>query len=185
MVYNRVLSQQVAKAKCFQELMFNGLFGKLFFRSEETRKFLLQEKEFPWDPSVMYLLLPLESVDLANQGHLNINWMGLESCVSTVEFLRENARLNNKRPAVLDQSSSSMDDSAVMEISNHVFHLANRSASVESFKGMVVVAIHTGRIYSILDAVTDTCAESPFEGDADIGYSSYADYYQKKYVWRV
>ncbi|KAL7112075.1 hypothetical protein ACP275_05G130300 [Erythranthe tilingii] len=174
-------SNQVARAKCFQELIFNGLFGKLFVKSSGVRKFLLQTEESLWAPSNMYLLLPLESEDIP----LKINWTGIESCVSAVEFLRINAVLNFQKPEITDGNSSPVasDPPIATKFSddNNVIHLANISASVDSLKEMVVVAIHTGRIYSILDSVANTSSESPFEGDSDTNYSSFADYYLKKY----
>ncbi|KAI3454024.1 hypothetical protein Pfo_010687 [Paulownia fortunei] len=175
-------AQQVAKAKCFQGLIFNGLFGKLFIKSSGVRKFLFQTEESLWDPSNMYLLLPLESENIATEQPLKINWMGIESCVSAVEFLRKNAWLNFRQPEAIDENSSVfLSDPVVTKFNSHIIHLANRSPSVDSLKEMVVVAIHTGRIYSILDVVANTSAESPFEGVADASYSSFADYYHKKY----
>ncbi|PIN18423.1 Ribonuclease III [Handroanthus impetiginosus] len=170
-------SQQVVKAKCFEELIFNGLFGKLFIKSSGVRKFLLQTEESLWDPSNMYLLLPVESEE-----PLKINWTGIEFCVSTVEFLKKNAWLNFPKPEAIDENSSvHMNDRVASEFNSDIIHLADRSASVDGIKEMVVVAIHTGRIYSILDIVANTSAESPFEGAADVNYSSFADYYCKKY----
>lgn len=168
------------KAKCFQELIFNGLFGKLFVKSSEERKFLLQKEESLWDPSHMYLLLPLESEDASSEQALRINWVGIDSSVSTIEFLKQNAWLNFHQPETVDNESSiHMCDSVGTEFNRDVIHLADRSTTVEGLKEMVVVAIHTGRIYSIVDIVDGTSAFSPFEA-ADAGFSSYADYYHKK-----
>ncbi|KAL0372085.1 UNVERIFIED_CONTAM: Endoribonuclease Dicer3a [Sesamum calycinum] len=175
-------AQQVAKAKCFQELIFNGLFGKLFFKSSGVRKFLFQTEESLWDPSNMYLLLPLESEETDSERPLKINWMGIESCVSAVEFLKRNAWLNFQRPeAIEEKSSPHASDPIMTKFNSDIIHLANISASADGLKEMVVVAIHTGRIYSILYAVAGTSAKSPFEADPDAGYSSFADYYHKKY----
>ncbi|XP_020549446.1 endoribonuclease Dicer homolog 3a isoform X2 [Sesamum indicum] len=137
-------SQQVAKAKCFQELIFN----------EET----------------------------ATERPLKINWMGIESCVSAVKFLKRNAWLNFQHPeAIKDKSFPPASGSVMTKFNSDIIHLANISAYADGLKEMVVVAIHTGRIYSILYAVAGTSAESPFEGDTDASYSSFADYYNKKY----
>lgn len=166
------------KAKCFQELIFNGLFGKLFINSSGERKFLLQKEESLWDPSHMYLLLPLESKDISTEQPLKINWMGIDSSVSTVEFLKKNAWLNFHQPETMDEKSSIHTcDPVGTEFNKDIIHLADRSTTVEKLKEMVVVAIHTGRIYSIVDIVDGTSASSPFEV---AGYSSYADYYHKK-----
>ncbi|KAL3819081.1 hypothetical protein ACJIZ3_004986 [Penstemon smallii] len=174
-------AQQMASAKCFQELMFNGLFGKLFVKSSGVRKFLLQTEESLWDRSNMYLLLPLESMDIASKGPLKINWMGVESCVLATEFLRRKAWLNfQKSEVIVEDSSVYKNYSVMMNCNSQVIHMANKSTSIESLKEVAVVAIHTGRIYSILEAVAGTSAESPFEGD-DTNYSSFADYYHKKY----
>ncbi|KAL6578542.1 Dicer dimerization domain [Orobanche minor] len=174
--------QQVVKAKCFQELIFNGLFGKLFVKSSGERKLLFQTEESLWDPSNMYLLLPLDSESTAGEQASKIDWAGIESCVSVVEFLRKNAWLKLKKPEANDGSSLVHVIDPVVNKSNcRVIHLANRSDPVDCLKEMVVVAIHTGRIYSILDIVENTSSKSPFEGDADTGYSSYDDYYHRKY----
>ncbi|KAL0327603.1 UNVERIFIED_CONTAM: Endoribonuclease Dicer3a [Sesamum angustifolium] len=131
-------AQQVAKAKCFQELIFNGLFGKLFFKSSGRKQ----------------IVRPLK-----------INWMGIESCVSAVEFLKRNAWLNFQRPeAIEEKSSPHASDPIMTKFNSDIIHLANISASADDLKEMVVVAIHTGRIYSILYAVAGTSAKSPFEG---------------------
>ncbi|XP_073146735.1 endoribonuclease Dicer homolog 3 [Henckelia pumila] len=177
-------AKQVAKVKCFQELMFNSLFGKLFVKSSSgERMFLLNSRESLWNLSNNYLLVPLESVDEASQECVRINWTGIDSCVSAVEFLKKNAWLNFKQPEAIDKNSSAhVKDSVVTKLDCNVIHLANRSASVDNgLKGMVVVAIHTGRIYSILDALADTSSESPFEGETETSYLSFADYYKKRY----
>lgn len=115
---------------------------------------------------------------------LKINWAGIDSCVSTVEFLKKNARLNLPQAETIDGNSSARPTDPVNDkFSSVIIHLADRSTSVDSLKEMVVVAIHTGKIYSILDIVENTSAESPFESNADESYSSYADYFLKKCVF--
>ncbi|CAI9755614.1 unnamed protein product [Fraxinus pennsylvanica] len=174
-------SQQMAKAKCFQELFFNGLFGKLYVKLSGKRRFLLDTEESLWDPLNMYLLLPLDSVDKPTGELLDISWTGIESCVSVVEFLKKNAWLKILEPK--DDSENSLihsNDSVTTKFNGHVIELANKSVSVDSLKEMVVVAIHTGRIYSIVHAVDNTSAESPFEAE-DTNFQSYADYFHKKY----
>lgn len=170
----------MAKAKCFQELFFNGLFGKLYVKLSGKRRFLLETKESLWDPLNMYLLLPLESVDKPTGKPLDINWTGIESCVSVVEFLKKNAWLKILEPK--DDCENSLihsNDSVTTKFNGHVIELANKSVPVDSLKEMVVVAIHTCRIYSIVHAVDNTSAESPFEAE-DTNFLSYADYFHKK-----
>ncbi|GFP81473.1 endoribonuclease dicer homolog 3 [Phtheirospermum japonicum] len=138
-----------------------------------------------WDPSNMYLLLPLESENTTSEQPLKINWTGIESCVTVVEFLKKNALLDLKQPEANDNNASSVCANDPVDANKSdcedIIHLANISATVDCLKEMVVVAIHTGRVYSILDIVADTSSKSPFEGDADPGFSSYCDYYHKKY----
>ncbi|XP_057810425.1 endoribonuclease Dicer homolog 3a-like [Salvia miltiorrhiza] len=173
--------QQVEKAKCFQQLIFNGLFGKLFVKSSGKRKFIFGTEALPWDPSHMYLLLPLESEDIATELPV-ISWSGIDSAVTTVEFLKSNALLNLQQPATVDEDTSiHMHDLDETKLSSDIIHLADRSATVDGIKEMVVVAIHTGRIYSIVDIVNGTSGSTPFEGECDESYSSFANYYYKKY----
>ncbi|XP_059641179.1 endoribonuclease Dicer homolog 3 [Cornus florida] len=182
-------AEQVLKAKCFQEFFFNGLFGKLFLgskQSREGRKFLLQTGENLWNPSNMYLLLPLESLNIPSREPWTINWMAIDSCVSAVEFVKKNAWLSteqsngDRRNSLIDKTDSVWTDCN----STNVIHLANKSVPINDLGGMVVLAIHTGRIYSVLNAVDNTSAESPFDGNFDAkdsSYSSFADYFNKKY----
>ncbi|XP_052209161.1 endoribonuclease Dicer homolog 3a isoform X2 [Diospyros lotus] len=181
--------QQVEKAMCFQAFFFNGLFGKLFIGSKSGggRKFLLQEEEESlWNQSNMYLLLPLASSNDLHSECWRINWKGINSSVSVVEFLRRNAWLS------ADQSTSDRRNSLIQDrnhidtdqSSTNVIHLADKSFDMKSLKDMVVLAIHTGRIYTVLDVIDNTSAESPFDGNSDAlpsNYSSFADYFNKKY----
>lgn len=176
--------KQILKAKCFQELLFNGVFGKLFIRakSEKGRKFLLQTDQSLWNPSIMYMLLPLESQD--NPGHKawGIDWKGINSCVTEVEFLKRNARLSAERFGFnVGSSSHQMTDS----LETDLVHLANKSIPVTNIRQMVVLAIHTGKLYSVLDIQLDTSAETAFDGNSDEApsiFSSFADYFLKKWV---
>ncbi|CAI9094529.1 OLC1v1030287C1 [Oldenlandia corymbosa var. corymbosa] len=177
--------EQVRKAKCFQEFFFNGLFGKLFVNTSGERKLLFETHETLWDPSRMYILLPLEaSTSCTNSWE--INWRGIESCVAVVAFLKKHAWLN----AELSESRRKMllidrpePDGFNVESTN-IIHLANKSVCLNELANMVVVSIHTGRIYSIMEAVENSSAESPFDGSSESespSYSSYTDYFSKKY----
>ncbi|KAM3218378.1 endoribonuclease Dicer 3a [Capsicum annuum] len=178
-------AQQVAKAKTFQELFFNGLFGKLFIKSLDGRKFLLDTKESLWKPSNMYLLLPLDPVDSSCEPY-RVDWGGIESSVSVVEFLKNNAWLSaeksetKRKNSLVDRTASFVGDLDQTDL----IHFANISISRSRLKDMVVVAIHTGRIYSVLEAVANTSSESPFEVDSEATvspFSSFADYFHKQY----
>jgi endoribonuclease Dicer len=64
-----------------------------------------------------------------------------------------------------------------------IIHLANKSLHFSSLKDSVVLSLHTGRIYSVLDLIYETTAEDSFEemynGKAS-PFSSFVDYYHEK-----
>ncbi|KAL5783548.1 hypothetical protein ACOSP7_008577 [Xanthoceras sorbifolium] len=183
-------AEQMFKAKCFQEFFFNGLFGKLFVKSQSSgtiREFLLQkETKSLWSASNMYLLLPIETLNSSSQESWRINWKGLDACASVVEFLKKNSFLSLKRcngyegnPSPGWTSSSERNCKDTDSI-----HFANCSIEANNLKDKVVLAIHTGRIYSTVKVVRDKSAKSPFDGNDDpasSGYTSFADYFCKKY----
>lgn len=173
----------MTKAKCFQEFFFNGLFGKLFIKSSGERKLLFQTEEVLWDPSNIYLLVPLDPSKDESEP-FGINWKGIESSVSAVDFLKQHAWLSveqsesNRKNVLMDRPELTGNG---LE-NRKVIHLANKSVSVTDLKDMVVVAIHTGRIYTILEAV-DKTSESCFDGNSDAvpsNYSSFSDYFCRK-----
>ncbi|KAG9129978.1 hypothetical protein Leryth_007097 [Lithospermum erythrorhizon] len=132
----------------------------------------------------MYLLLPLDTAENSTNGSCKVNWTAVESCFSTVNFFKENAWLNAKqseRSRVDSLTSRSVKDDYM---NTKVVHLANSSIHIDDLKGMVVMGIHTGRIYSVFDAIDNSSGESPFHGNSDSvpsRYSSFADYFKKKY----
>ncbi|GLT85624.1 hypothetical protein SLE2022_038100 [Rubroshorea leprosula] len=179
-------AEQMMKARCFQEFLFNGLFGRLFVRSKssELREFLLQnDTSSLWSASNMYLLLPLES---SPTDQWKINWMAINACCFATEFLKRNSLLNSERH---DGNGDNKSPSKTFlhetdcKVEN-VIHFANESVDRNLLKNMVVLAVHTGRIYSILELLNDTSAESPFDGNDDAAqpeYASFAEYFNKKY----
>ncbi|XP_021666513.2 endoribonuclease Dicer homolog 3 isoform X2 [Hevea brasiliensis] len=181
-------AEQMMKAKCFHELFFNALFGKLFTgsKSSKTREFLLQkEKSLFWIPSNMYLLLPLETFSASNDESWKINWTGVDSCTYVVEFLKNTFLGAEQCNGESRRSSSCRVGSSVTECSGvNTIHFANFSVDADKLKDVVVLAIHTGKIYSVIEVVSDMSAESPFEqnaGDAPSNYSSFTEYFNKKY----
>ncbi|CAO2817610.1 unnamed protein product [Amaranthus hypochondriacus] len=183
-------SDKIKQAMRFHELLFNGLFGKLFLGSKGKgtgREFLLQnDSDLLWSTSYMYLILPLESSDGLDQDTWKINWKEIESCVSVVEFMKKSAWLSAEQSGSKYRVFSDDLCSENMNISGEdVLHLANCSLSRGNLKESVVMSIHTGRIYYVLDILVDTSSETPF--DSDVGgkpskkYSSFADYFNKKY----
>ncbi|XP_020536663.1 endoribonuclease Dicer homolog 3a isoform X2 [Jatropha curcas] len=181
-------AEQMTKAKRFHELFFNALFGKLFTvskSSETPREFLLQkETSILWIPSNMYLLLPLKTLSASSDESWKINWKGVNACTYAVEFLK-NSLLGAKHCKDARGSSLSGVGSFVTECSGtNEIHLADILVDGDKLKDMVVFAIHTGKIYSVVKVVIDTSAESPFEKNAKgkpAKYSSFAEYFNRKY----
>ncbi|KAJ0848787.1 putative ribonuclease III [Helianthus annuus] len=150
-------ARQVANGKCFQELFFNGIYAKFF---PETDPKL-------WTPSYMYLLLPLESLD-----PFEINWKMIDSCVSAIEFV--------KKSSVSRAEKQNVDSIMTYSENTSMIHFANKCVHKDDITNMVVFAIHTGKLYSVIDILQDQTACSPFDGDTK-KYSSFEDYFKKKY----
>ncbi|KAK1314457.1 hypothetical protein QJS10_CPA06g01908 [Acorus calamus] len=82
-----LVSVKVKQAMSYQELFFNGLFGRLFVGSNKSREFILKDNnQTLWTSANTYLLLPLESTSLPR---LAINWNGIQACASAVHLLRD------------------------------------------------------------------------------------------------
>ncbi|XP_056866743.1 endoribonuclease Dicer homolog 3 isoform X2 [Raphanus sativus] len=183
----RLSQEEMVKAKCFQQFFFNGMFGKLFVGSKSLgtkREFLLQtDTSSLWDPSFMFLLLPVETGDQASSA-TTVDWSAINSCACVVDFLKNNSLLELQ---VGDDENHHCDTSPGQEVlqkketETNLIHFANASSDKNSIEEIVVVAIHTGRIYSIVEAVKDSSAMSPFEDEASLEYATYAEYFNKKY----
>ncbi|KAL4571164.1 hypothetical protein LXL04_017915 [Taraxacum kok-saghyz] len=141
--------EQVSKAKSFQEVFFNGIFGKFHVDSSQPL----------WAPSYMYLLLPLESLE-----PMVINWKVIDSTISAVDFIKSH-------DIVMTDSNSDSDSGSIV-------HFANKSICKDEITDIVVLAIHTGKIYSVIEVLENETANSPFEGKR---HPSFTDYFDKKY----
>ncbi|GMI97873.1 dicer-like 3, DICER-LIKE 3 [Hibiscus trionum] len=171
-------AEQMMKAKRFQEFFFNGLFGKLFVGSKSSgtpREFLLRDKTSSlWSPSHMYLLLPLED---CSTNELRINWPAITACTFAADFLNKNSLLGTD-----DDGSNPSSVTDCKE--TNMIHFANSSVDVNNLRNMVVLAIHTGRIYCVIEAVSDKTANSSFDEAVDkvsTGFASFSEYFCKKY----
>ncbi|URE47590.1 Ribonuclease III domain [Musa troglodytarum] len=176
--------KQVDQGKLFQELFFNGLFGKLFTGSKSSgvsRKFLLSDDRSLWNTSNMYMLLPLDSSCAHKHDKVSINWKAISASASVVKFMREIYSSRGQNGPVVDSKCGSSEAGGSTP---DMIHLANRFAELHSLKGVVVLAIHTGRIYCVLDVVTGLTADSPFDGNSRKQSSdtwTFAEYFNKKY----
>ena len=179
-----IIPYQMTKAKCFQEFFFNGLFGRLFFGSKSAgtrREFLLKnEARSLWSPSNMYLLLPLETLNTSSPEPCQINWIGINSCISAVEIMRKSSLLGAEH---CNGETGNLSPYRSGTCSTNVIHFAYSMADTNNLKDMVVLAIHTGKIYSIVEVVNNTSAESPFDGNTDKAsskYMTFSQYFNKK-----
>ncbi|KAL8216944.1 hypothetical protein R6Q57_023781 [Mikania cordata] len=163
-------AEQVAKGKCFQELFFNGIFSKLYVgskHSKEPRDFLLETDQKLWTSSYMYLLLPLESID-----PFKIGWKLIDSCVSAIEFV--------KKSSVSSVKKLSVDPIIKDSESTRIIHFANKPVSKDDVANVVVLAIHTGKIYTVHEVLQDETAHSSFDGNSK-KFSSFENYFKQKY----
>ncbi|CAD6212969.1 unnamed protein product [Miscanthus lutarioriparius] len=173
--------EQLRKGKLFQEFFFNGIFGRLFHGSRTSglqREFIFRKgHEIRWGSDNMYLLLPLRNSSHI-QHDLNIYWEAVESCSGAVEQLRnlylEDGNLNYENLCSHKRSNKGED----------IIYLANKSLHFSAVKDSVVLSLHTGRIYSVLDLILDTTADDSFDemynGKAS-PFASFVDYYHQKY----
>uniref|UniRef100_A0A453G8W4 PAZ domain-containing protein n=2 Tax=Triticinae TaxID=1648030 RepID=A0A453G8W4_AEGTS len=164
-------------AKLFQALLFNGLFGKLFTGSKSSgvpREFILSKDDtFIWNNPNMYLILPMdptvESHDISC-----INWRVIDEAATAVKLLRKiysEEKMNILGILDFDQNDEDL------------IHLANTSCEAHFLRNVVVLAVHTGKIYTALH-VADLSANSTFDGAADekgTEFHTFAEYFEKKY----
>jgi len=166
------------KAKLFQALLFNGLFGKLFTGSKASktpREFILKkDNTFLWDNANMYLLLPVDPT-LDSHKSVCINWNVIDVAATTVGLMR----------SIYSEDQQNLIDKLNPEINGgDLIHLANKSCKVDDLRNMVVLAVHTGKMYTALD-VADLCANSTFDGASDkkeAKFRTFAEYFLKKYA---
>ncbi|XP_050220026.1 endoribonuclease Dicer homolog 3 isoform X2 [Mercurialis annua] len=176
-------AEQMMKAKCFHQLLFNALFGRLFTGSKSSgspREFLLQkETSLLWNPSYMYFLLPLETFTASSDESWKINWRGVNVCTTVVEFLKKNYSLG------AEYHNGETACSSYIESSNgNAIHFANSSIDIDKVENMVVLAIHTCKLYSVVEVMNGSSSETSFEqnvGDKPSKYSSYSEYFKEKY----
>lgn len=169
-------SIQMKDAKAFQEILYNGIFGKLIKRMKTSNgvdvvmKNILGTQKIKrlWASSNMYFLLPLESEK--NGFHdttVNIDWKCISKCADVARtFESYRTRLQ------------------VGEDANSGIHLASGPILASDLIDKAIVTIHTGKIYCVTDLLHDKTAESPFpepQVSEMPSYVSYTDYFQKKY----
>lgn len=132
----------------------------------------------------MYLLLPIETLDTSNTNPWRVNWIGISSCANVVEFLKKNYSVGPEHfNGDQGNLSLSMTGSSMTEcMASDLIHFANTSIDFHNLQNLLVLATHTGRIYSIVEVISSESAESPFEETVDAASLeySYAEYFKTK-----
>lgn len=177
---------QLKDAKAYHQLIFNGMFGKLIKRLNKPegqslmRNVLTSQSALNemWNPSQMYLLLPLVPGKLAEETEeIPIDWKAIRDTAVTASmfsFLCSTQGSSNSHVNECSDKRKVMHDKDVLQ-------MARGSHPVSKLKGMAVVTIHTGRVYSVIDVLEDKNADCPIEGAQDSIYSSYSHYFAEKY----
>ncbi|KAM0868260.1 hypothetical protein ACQ4PT_041438 [Festuca glaucescens] len=152
--------QQMEQAKLFQALMFNSLFGKLFTGSKSSsipREFIFNKNDaFIWNVAKMYLILPIDPT-LKPHDNFCINWRVIDDAATTIRLMKK------------IYSGDKMNIQGILDFEQNdteLIHLANISCEAHDLRNVVVLAVHTGRIYTAIHAV-DLSANSTFDGVSD------------------
>ncbi|KAE8771418.1 endoribonuclease Dicer3a-like [Hordeum vulgare] len=168
--------KQMEQAKLFQALMFNGLFGKFFTRSKSSnfpREFILNKNDaLIWNNANMYLILPIDPTPDSHDISC-INWRIIDEAVTAVKLLRTIYSEDKMNIPGLDFNQNDRD----------IIHLANTSCKAHDLRNVVVLAVHTGRIYTALH-VSDLSANSTFDGVSDKKerkFNTFVKYFEETY----
>lgn len=131
----------------------------------------------------MYLLLPIDTSDVQDDEPWKINWKAIDSCISVVEFLKHYWLGLHINKEIVNTSLHKCDLAGEIKPDGKKLQFASGLFNSNSLRDKVVVAVHTGRIYAILEVLQEMSAESPFEesaGSKKPGFKSHADYFYKK-----
>ncbi|XP_057839229.2 endoribonuclease Dicer homolog 3b isoform X2 [Cryptomeria japonica] len=188
---------QLKDAKAFQEILCNGVFGKLMRRNKGSKgSNILKEHNLKiiemkdlWSSSEMYLLLPLESEKSGfSESVASIDWKCIRNCASGARLFKLLCTIsekdNNIREALQDIL---MERTTLLQCAagkSELISLASGTCGASELIDKVVITVHSGKIYSIVEVIHDKTVMSPFPGyrnhKAD-NYGSYCDYFNKKY----
>lgn len=188
-------ADQLKEAKSYHELVFNGVFGKLIMRNKKTdagsslnSKNLLASKnmlEKLWVSSHMYLLLPLISGRSKESCVISVDWKTIRdsaiaaqrfSALDTTEEIDECMQENQKEFLCRTESDHTPG--------RNVLDMACGPVPISDVRGMAVVTIHTGKVYSVMEILQDKNAHCAMEGvqdPKDSVYESYAHYFRERY----
>ena len=126
----------------------------------------------------MYLLLP--TLNTSSPEPCQINWMDINSCISAVEIMTKSPLLGAEN---CNNETGNLSPYRNGSYSTNAIHFAYSMADINNLKDMIVLAIYTGKIYSVVEVVNNTSAESPFDGNtnnASSKYMTFSKYFNKK-----
>ena len=90
----------------------------------------------------MYLLLP--TLNTSSPEPCQINWMDINSCISAVEIMKKSPFLGAEN---CNSETGNLSPYRNGSYSTNVIHFAYSMADINNLKDMIVLAIHTGKIY--------------------------------------
>nr|AJA90765.1 Dicer-like 3 [Ephedra trifurca] len=164
--------RQIKDAKTFQEVSFNGMFGRLIKREKAKGDIAIirsiyenNQVENLWIKNNMYLLIPLEQ---GNVYDAQIDWKSIAECAKVATYFCQ--------PAV--QVESCLE-------STELLNLADSQVRPSDLIGKAIMTIHTGKIYSTVGLLNDKTAQSTFPSREKQAYTTYADYFQRKYGLKI
>ena len=126
----------------------------------------------------MNLLLP--TLNTSSPKPCQINWMDINSCIFVVEIMKKGLFLGAEN---CNSETGNLSPYRNGSYSTNVIPFAYSMADINNLKDMIVLAIHTGKIYSVVEVVNNTSAESPFDVNTDNAsskYMTFSEYFNKK-----
>ena len=166
------------------------MFAKLLSRDKKSKglRFLAESAsgmKKPWSSNNIYLVLPVKDHFGTCQREAKIDWELIRYCASGAILLKSFCSSEKS-------SSSGIRDNFEALLKRNLLQYSVRKEEAITLAGGIykasdlidkaIVAVHTGRIYSLVEVIRDKTAKSPFpesKGSKE-KYSSYSDYFEKK-----
>ncbi|KAJ7535983.1 hypothetical protein O6H91_12G052400 [Diphasiastrum complanatum] len=182
-------ANQLRDSMKYHEVLYNGMFSRLIFRSKGGNESLAKclftsEEQKLWTPSRMYLLLPLlPSADCrAKSVEQAIDWNGISSTAAAAKLIFQRYSPSKENLLV---SLEALDGPPSQKAEDkNILQTAVGVVPISSVKDTVVLTVHTGKVYCIVDVLHDmnaTHAFSETQGSEAPQFSSYCDYFLTKY----
>ncbi|XP_024528687.1 endoribonuclease Dicer homolog 3a isoform X2 [Selaginella moellendorffii] len=164
----RVDSVQLAAAKAYQEIMFNGAFSRLVFREDKNDRTLAtcllsstEKANELW--SETYLLLPILD------GSCDIDWNIVTRCADAAKLLPSLCSELNKTEVCMERPDTGL------------IYTASGPVSPGALQDAVVLTVHTGKLFSIVEVLEDLGAQSTFKENEESEPCTYEEFYLRKH----